>query len=70
MPAETYTLFVTPEGGTKTLVGQDYAFRHDGHRDDYSRDYRHNPATLDNLTLCARRGSENVCSFNLPQGGN
>jgi len=70
MSAETYTLFVTPEGGTKTLVGQDYAFRHDGPRDDHGHDYRHHPATLDTLALYARRGSENVCSFNLPQGGN
>ena len=44
VPAQTYTVYVTPAGGTTTLVGQNYAFRTGA-----------NP--LNNLTLYAAAGS-------------
>ncbi len=50
VPAQTYTVYVTPAGGTTTLVGQNYAFRTSA-----------NP--LNNLSLYAAVGSNNVCSF-------
>jgi hypothetical protein len=50
VPAQTYTVYVTPQGGTTTLVGQNYAFRTSA-----------NP--LNNLSLYAAAGSNNVCSF-------
>jgi hypothetical protein len=50
VPAQTYTVYVTPEGGVTTLVGQDYAFRTGA-------------GTLNNLSLFAAAGSNNVCSF-------
>jgi len=50
VPAQTYTVYVTPAGGTTTLVGQNYAFRTGA-----------NP--LNNLSLFASVGSDNVCSF-------
>jgi hypothetical protein len=49
VPAQTYTVYVTPTGGTTTLVGQNYAFRTGA-----------NP--LNNLSLYAAAGSNNVCS--------
>jgi len=52
VPAQTYTVYVTPQGGTKTLVGQNYVFRVSA-------------ATLNNLSLFAAVGSNNVCSFNV-----
>jgi hypothetical protein len=50
VPAQTYTVYVTPTGGTTTLVGQNYAFRTSA-----------NP--LNNLSLYAAVGTNNVCSF-------
>jgi hypothetical protein len=50
VPAQTYTVYVTPAGGTTTLVGQNYAFRTGA-------------GTLNNLSLFAAVGSDNVCSF-------
>jgi len=50
VPAQTYTVYVTPAGGTTTLVGQNYAFRTSA-----------NP--LNNLSLYAAVGGNNVCSF-------
>lgn len=50
VPAQTYTAYVTPSGGTKTLVGQDYVFRL-------------NDTTLNNLSLYAAAGTNDVCSF-------
>jgi len=50
VPAQTYTVYVTPAGGTTTLVGQNYAFRTSA-----------NP--LNNLSLYAAVGTNNVCSF-------
>jgi hypothetical protein len=48
--AQTYTVWVTPVGGIKTLVGLNYAFR--------------TPAsTLNNLSLYAATGTNNVCGF-------
>jgi hypothetical protein len=50
VPAQTYTVYVTPAGGVTTLVGQDYAFRTSA-------------STLNNISLFAAAGSNNVCSF-------
>jgi hypothetical protein len=50
VPAQTYTVYVTPAAGTTTLVGQNYAFRTGA-------------GTLNNLSLFAAVGSDNVCSF-------
>jgi hypothetical protein len=52
VPAQTYTVYVTPQGGAKTLVGQNYAFRV-------------SDTTLNNLALYAAAGSNNVCSFSV-----
>jgi hypothetical protein len=48
--AQTYTVYVTPQGGTKTLVGLNYAFRTGA-------------TTLDTLSLVASVGTNNVCGF-------
>ncbi len=47
---QTYTVYVTPAAGTTKLVGQNYAFRTGA-------------GTLNNLSLFAAVGSDNVCSF-------
>jgi hypothetical protein len=57
IPAQTYNVFVTPEGGQQVQIGANYAFRL-------------NAPTLNNVTYHAEVGSDNVCSFNLPLGGN
>jgi hypothetical protein len=50
VPAQTYTVYVTPAGGTTTLVGQNYSFRTSA-------------SLLNNLSLYAAVGSNNVCSL-------
>ena len=50
IPAQTYTVYVTPSGGTTTLVGQNYAFRT-------------SDSALNNLSLYAAVGSNSVCSY-------
>ena len=57
IPAQTYNVFVTPEGGQQVQIGANFAFRLSA------------PA-LNNVTYHAQSGSDNVCSFNLPLGGN
>ncbi len=57
IPAQTYNVYVTPEGGSQVQIGSNYAFRL-------------NAPTLNNVTYHAEVGSDNVCSFNLPLGGN
>jgi hypothetical protein len=57
IPAQTYNVFVTPEGGQQVQIGANYAFRLSA-------------PTLSNVTYHAEVGSDNVCSFNLPLGGN
>ena len=57
IPAQTYNAYVTPEGGQQVQIGANYAFRTSA-------------PTLDNVTNHAQVGSDNVCSFNLPLGGN
>ncbi|RSL16348.1 alginate lyase [Edaphobacter aggregans] len=52
VPAQTYTVYVTPAGGTTTLVGQNYAFRT-------------STSPLNNLSLYAQVGSNSVCSVSL-----
>ncbi len=52
VPAQTYTVYVTPAGGATTLVGQNYAFRTSA-------------SPLNNLSLYAQVGSNNVCSVSL-----
>jgi len=57
IPAQTYNVYVTPEGGQQVQIGSNYAFRL-------------NAPTLNNVTYHAEVGSDKVCSFNLPLGGN
>jgi len=57
IPAQTYNVFVTPEGGSQVQIGANYAFRLSA-------------PTLSNVTYHAEVGSDKVCSFNLPLGGN
>jgi hypothetical protein len=57
VPAQTYSIYVTPAGGAQVLVGSNYAFRLSA-------------PTLNNVTYYAQAGSNHVCSFNLPLGGN
>jgi Alginate lyase len=57
IPAQTYNVYVTPAGGTQVQIGANYAFRLSA-------------PTLNNVTYHADAGSANVCSFNLPLGGN
>ena len=53
VPAQTYTVYVTPQGGSQILVGQDYGFRLSA-------------TTLNNLSLYALVGSASVCGFSIP----
>ena len=57
IPAQTYNVYVTPEGGQMVQIGANFAFRL-------------NAPTLNNVTYHAEVGSDNICSFNLPLGGN
>jgi Alginate lyase len=57
IPAQTYNVYVTPEGGSQVQIGANYAFRLSA-------------PTLNNVTYHSEVGSNNVCSFNLPLGGN
>jgi hypothetical protein len=57
IPAQTYNVYVTPEGGQQVQIGANFAFRL-------------NAPTLNNVTYHAEVGSDTVCSFNLPLGGN
>jgi Alginate lyase len=57
VPSQTYSAYVTPAGGTQVLIGSNYAFRL-------------NAPTLNNVIYYAQVGSNQVCSFNLPLGGN
>jgi hypothetical protein len=57
IPAQTYNVYVTPEGGSQVQIGANYAFRLSA-------------PTLSNVASYAQTGSDNVCSFNLPLGGN
>jgi hypothetical protein len=57
IPAQTYSVYVTPEGGQQVQIGANYAFRLSA-------------PTLNNVTYHAEVGSDQVCSFNLPLGGN
>jgi hypothetical protein len=50
-------VYVTPEGGQQVQIGANYAFRL-------------NAPTISNATFHAEVGSDEVCSFNLPLGGN
>ena len=57
IPAQTYNVYVTPEGGQMVQIGSNFAFRV-------------NAPSLNNITYHAEVGSNQVCSFNLPLGGN
>ena len=57
VPAQTYNVYVTPEGGQMMQIGANYAFRLSA-------------PSLNNVTYHAEVGSDKVCSFNLPLGGN
>jgi len=57
IPAQTYNVYVTPQGGSMVQIGANYRFRLSA-------------PTLNNVTYHAEVGSDNVCSFNLPLGGN
>lgn len=56
VPAHTYSLYVTPEGGTELLVGQDFAFRTE----------QSQVTTLNNYSLFADAGAAQVCNFGAP----
>jgi hypothetical protein len=57
IPAQTYNVYVTPEGGQQVQIGGNYAFRLSA-------------TSLSNVIYHAEAGSDQVCSFNLPLGGN
>jgi hypothetical protein len=57
IPAQTYNVYVTPEGGQQVQIGANFTFRLSA-------------TTLNNVTYHAEVGSDNICSFNLPLGGN
>jgi hypothetical protein len=57
IPAQTYNVYVTPEGGQMVQIGSNYPFRLSA-------------PSLNNVTYHAEVGSNQVCSFNLPLGGN
>lgn len=60
IPAQTYSMYVTPEGGAQVQIASNYSFRTSA-------------TTLNNYTIHVENGtsgSDNVCSFNLPLGGN
>jgi hypothetical protein len=57
IPAQTYNVYVTPDGGSQVQIGANYAFRLSA-------------PILNNVTYHAQAGSADVCSFNLPLGGN
>jgi hypothetical protein len=57
IPAQTYNVYVTPEGGQQVQIGSNFAFRLSA-------------PVLNNVTYHAEVGSDKVCSFNLPLGGN
>ena len=57
IPARTYDVYVTPEGGPQVQVGANFAF--------HAR-----ASALNNVAYHAEGGSDEVCSFNLPLGGN
>ncbi len=56
IPSHTYSLYVTPEGGTELLVGQSFAFRTE----------QSQVTTLNNYSLFADAGSAQVCNFGAP----
>ena len=56
VPSHTYSLFVTPEGGTELLVGQNFAFRTE----------QSQVTTLNNYSLFADAGAAQVCNFGAP----
>jgi hypothetical protein len=57
IPAHTYSVFVTPEGGTEQTVGTDFAFRAE----------QNTVTNLDNwaVTVASATGSNTVCNFRL-----
>jgi hypothetical protein len=57
IPAQTYNVYVTPEGGAQVQIGANYAFRLSA-------------PSLNNVTYHAETGADHICSFNLPLGGN
>lgn len=56
VPSHTYSLYVTPEGGTELLVGQNFAFRTE----------QSQVTTLNNYSLFADAGAAQVCNFGAP----
>ena len=57
IPNQTYDAYVTPDGGSQVQIASGYKFRL-------------TDTTLDHAVLHAEVGTDNVCSFNLPLGGN
>jgi hypothetical protein len=57
IPAHTYSVYVTPEGGTEQTVGTDFAFRTE----------QNTVAALNNwaVTVASATGSTTVCDFRL-----
>jgi hypothetical protein len=57
IPNQTYSAFVTPDGGSQVQIASNYTFRTSA-------------TTLDHAIVHAEVGTDNLCSFNLPLGGN
>jgi hypothetical protein len=57
IPAQTYDVYVTPAGGSAIQIGANYGFRL-------------STAALNRVTFHGETGSDQICSFNLPLGGN
>lgn len=57
IPSQTYDAYVTADGGSQMQIASGYKFRL-------------TDTQLDHAILHAEVGSDNVCSFNLPLGGN
>jgi len=57
IPNQTYDAYVTPDGGSQIQIASGYTFRL-------------TDTTLDHAVVHAEVGTDNVCSFNLPLGGN
>lgn len=57
IPNQTYDAYVTPDGGAQVQIASGYTFRL-------------TETSLDHAIVHAEVGTDNVCSFNLPLGGN
>ena len=56
LPAHTYSVYVTPEGGEEQAIGADYAFRTE----------QASVSSLNNWSLFSESGAMRVCEFDAP----